>query len=81
MHIVSNLLFQLFVSRMKEAYTNAKISKNSELKDTLILTTGDIGRYILVSSFLTSLKYSGFRRLILSYGIFLSVTFFMNHFP
>ncbi|XP_028587032.2 serine/threonine-protein kinase ATR isoform X1 [Podarcis muralis] len=35
---------ELFVSRMKEAYTNAKISKNSELKDTLILTTGDIGR-------------------------------------
>ncbi|XP_062988227.1 serine/threonine-protein kinase ATR [Elgaria multicarinata webbii] len=35
---------ELFVSRMKEAYTNAKISRNSELKDTLILTTGDIGR-------------------------------------
>ncbi|KAL8187826.1 UNVERIFIED_CONTAM: hypothetical protein K2H54_056449, partial [Gekko kuhli] len=29
---------------MKEAYTNAKMSRNSELKDTLILTTGDIGR-------------------------------------
>lgn len=41
----SNLLFQLFVSRIKEAYTNAKISRNNELKDTLILTTGDIGRY------------------------------------
>ncbi|XP_065530996.1 serine/threonine-protein kinase ATR isoform X2 [Lathamus discolor] len=35
---------ELFVSRMKEAYTNAKISRNNELKDTLILTTGDIGR-------------------------------------
>lgn len=38
-------VFQLFVSRMKEAYTNAKMSRNNELKDTLILTTGDIGRY------------------------------------
>uniref|UniRef100_A0A8D0H0F7 Uncharacterized protein n=1 Tax=Sphenodon punctatus TaxID=8508 RepID=A0A8D0H0F7_SPHPU len=35
---------ELFVSRMKDAYTNAKISRNNELKDTLILTTGDIGR-------------------------------------
>ncbi|XP_054839454.1 serine/threonine-protein kinase ATR [Eublepharis macularius] len=35
---------ELFVSKMKEAYTNAKMSRNSELKDTLILTTGDIGR-------------------------------------
>ncbi|XP_044288721.1 serine/threonine-protein kinase ATR isoform X2 [Varanus komodoensis] len=35
---------ELFVSRMKAAYTNAQISRNSELKDTLILTTGDIGR-------------------------------------
>ncbi|XP_058044288.1 serine/threonine-protein kinase ATR isoform X2 [Ahaetulla prasina] len=35
---------ELFVSRMKEAYTNAKMSRNNELKDTLILTTGDIGR-------------------------------------
>ncbi|NXW53897.1 ATR kinase, partial [Eurystomus gularis] len=35
---------ELFVSRMKEAYTNAKISRNNDLKDTLILTTGDIGR-------------------------------------
>ncbi|XP_052043584.1 serine/threonine-protein kinase ATR isoform X2 [Apodemus sylvaticus] len=35
---------ELFVLRMKEAYTHAQISRNSELKDTLILTTGDIGR-------------------------------------
>uniref|UniRef100_A0A7M4E020 Serine/threonine-protein kinase ATR n=1 Tax=Crocodylus porosus TaxID=8502 RepID=A0A7M4E020_CROPO len=35
---------ELFVSRIKEAYTNAKISRNNDLKDTLILTTGDIGR-------------------------------------
>ncbi|KAB1283314.1 Serine/threonine-protein kinase ATR [Camelus dromedarius] len=37
---------ELFVLRMKEAYTHAQISRNNELKDTLILTTGDIGRYI-----------------------------------
>ncbi|XP_048190897.1 serine/threonine-protein kinase ATR isoform X2 [Perognathus longimembris pacificus] len=35
---------ELFVLRMKEAYTQAQISRNNELKDTLILTTGDIGR-------------------------------------
>ncbi|KAM8770022.1 serine/threonine-protein kinase ATR [Rhynchonycteris naso] len=35
---------ELFVSRMKAAYTRAQISRNHELKDTLILTTGDIGR-------------------------------------
>ncbi|XP_072852125.2 serine/threonine-protein kinase ATR [Pogona vitticeps] len=42
--IEEGLVKELFVSRMKEAYTNAKLSRNSELKDTLILTTGDIGR-------------------------------------
>lgn len=31
---------------MKEAYTHAQIARNNELKDTLILTTGDIGRYV-----------------------------------
>lgn len=35
---------EFLVLRIKEAYTNAKISRNNELKDTLILTTGDIGR-------------------------------------
>ncbi|KAL1781523.1 serine serine/threonine-protein kinase ATR [Sigmodon hispidus] len=35
---------ELFVLRMKEAYTHAQIARNNELKDTLILTTGDIGR-------------------------------------
>ncbi|XP_042521644.1 serine/threonine-protein kinase ATR [Dipodomys spectabilis] len=35
---------ELFVLRMKDAYTHAQISRNNELKDTLILTTGDIGR-------------------------------------
>lgn len=34
---------------MKEAYTHAQISRNNELKDTLILTTGDIGRYFCSS--------------------------------
>lgn len=36
---------QLLVSRLKEAYTNAKTSRNNELKNTLIITTGEIGRY------------------------------------
>ncbi|XP_043927908.1 serine/threonine-protein kinase ATR [Protopterus annectens] len=38
------LFKELLISRLKEAYTNAKMTKNSELKDTLILTTGEIGR-------------------------------------
>ncbi|XP_060098281.1 serine/threonine-protein kinase ATR [Heteronotia binoei] len=42
--IEEGFIKELFVSKMKEAYTNAKMSRNSELKDTLILTTGDIGR-------------------------------------
>ncbi|CAI9576125.1 unnamed protein product, partial [Staurois parvus] len=37
-------LNELLVARIKEAYTKAKMSRNNELKDTLILTTGDIGR-------------------------------------
>ncbi|KAM5163022.1 serine/threonine-protein kinase ATR [Mantella aurantiaca] len=37
-------LNELLVGRIKEAYTNAKMSRNNELKDTLILTTGDMGR-------------------------------------
>ncbi|CAH2247104.1 serine threonine- kinase atr isoform X1 [Pelobates cultripes] len=37
-------LKELLVSRMKRAYTNAKITRDNEMKDTLILTTGDIGR-------------------------------------
>uniref|UniRef100_A0A8B9RAG0 Serine/threonine-protein kinase ATR n=1 Tax=Astyanax mexicanus TaxID=7994 RepID=A0A8B9RAG0_ASTMX len=39
-------LKELLVSRLKEAYTNAKTERNNELKNTLILTTGEIGRYI-----------------------------------
>ncbi|XP_068136880.1 serine/threonine-protein kinase ATR isoform X2 [Hyperolius riggenbachi] len=37
-------LNELLVTRIKEAYTNAKMARDNELKDTLILTTGDIGR-------------------------------------
>ncbi|XP_072266233.1 serine/threonine-protein kinase ATR [Pyxicephalus adspersus] len=37
-------LNELLVARIKGAYTSAKITRNIELKDTLILTTGDIGR-------------------------------------
>ncbi|GCC38565.1 hypothetical protein chiPu_0017080 [Chiloscyllium punctatum] len=38
------LLKELLVSKLKEAYANAKISRNNELKDTLIITTREIGR-------------------------------------
>uniref|UniRef100_A0A3B4CRJ6 Serine/threonine-protein kinase ATR n=1 Tax=Pygocentrus nattereri TaxID=42514 RepID=A0A3B4CRJ6_PYGNA len=37
-------LKELLVSRLKEAYTNAKTARNTELKTSLILTTGEIGR-------------------------------------
>ncbi|KAM4694360.1 serine/threonine-protein kinase ATR [Discoglossus pictus] len=37
-------LKELLVTRLKKAYTNSKMSRDNELKDTLILTTGDIGR-------------------------------------
>ncbi|XP_053567639.1 serine/threonine-protein kinase ATR [Bombina bombina] len=37
-------LKELIMTRMKKAYTNAKLSRDNDLKDTLILTTGDIGR-------------------------------------
>ncbi|GAA6081630.1 serine/threonine-protein kinase ATR isoform X1, partial [Tachysurus ichikawai] len=36
-------LKELLVSRLKEAFTNVKTSRNNELKHTLILTTGEIG--------------------------------------
>ncbi|XP_078420317.1 serine/threonine-protein kinase ATR [Cetorhinus maximus] len=38
------LLKELLVSKLKEAYAIAKISRNNELKDTLIITTREIGR-------------------------------------
>ncbi|XP_075124962.1 serine/threonine-protein kinase ATR [Leptodactylus fuscus] len=37
-------LNELLVGRIKQAYTNAKLARDNEMKDTLILTTGDIGR-------------------------------------
>ncbi|CAJ0949104.1 unnamed protein product, partial [Ranitomeya imitator] len=37
-------LNELLVGRIKKAYTNAKLARDNEMKDTLILTTGDIGR-------------------------------------
>ncbi|KAG8580917.1 hypothetical protein GDO81_007479 [Engystomops pustulosus] len=37
-------LNELLVGRIKDAYTNAKLARDNELKDSLILTTGDIGR-------------------------------------
>ncbi|XP_056112994.1 serine/threonine-protein kinase ATR isoform X2 [Rhinichthys klamathensis goyatoka] len=40
----NGFLKELLVSRLKEAYTNAKTSRNNDLKNTLILTTGEIGR-------------------------------------
>ncbi|XP_028647910.2 serine/threonine-protein kinase ATR isoform X1 [Erpetoichthys calabaricus] len=36
-------LKEILVSRLKDAYTNAKATKNTELKNTLIRTTGEIG--------------------------------------
>uniref|UniRef100_A0A8C9W212 Serine/threonine-protein kinase ATR n=1 Tax=Scleropages formosus TaxID=113540 RepID=A0A8C9W212_SCLFO len=37
-------LKELIVSRLKEAYTNAKERRDNNLKNTLIFTTGEIGR-------------------------------------
>ena len=39
------LLFKLLVTRLKEAFNNAKLNRDDELRNTLILTTGEIGRY------------------------------------
>lgn len=39
------LLFQLLVARLKEAFNNAKLNRDDNLRNTLILTTGEIGRY------------------------------------
>ncbi|XP_066508582.1 serine/threonine-protein kinase ATR-like [Hoplias malabaricus] len=43
-HNPDGFLKELLVSRLKEAFTNAKTTRNNELKNTLILTTGEIGR-------------------------------------
>ncbi|XP_076013772.1 serine/threonine-protein kinase ATR [Genypterus blacodes] len=37
-------LCELLVARLKEAFNNAKINRDDELRNTLILTTGEIGR-------------------------------------
>ncbi|KAM3594960.1 uncharacterized protein V6R79_015962 [Siganus canaliculatus] len=37
-------LSELFVARLKEAFDSAKLSRDDELRNTLILTTGEIGR-------------------------------------
>lgn len=38
-------LFKLLVARLKEAFNNAKLKRDDDLRNTLILTTGEIGRY------------------------------------
>uniref|UniRef100_A0A3Q3H1G2 Serine/threonine-protein kinase ATR n=1 Tax=Labrus bergylta TaxID=56723 RepID=A0A3Q3H1G2_9LABR len=37
-------LNELLVARLKEAFNNAKLSRDDDLRNTLILTTGEIGR-------------------------------------
>lgn len=37
-------LYQLLVARLKEAFNNAKLNRDDDLRNTLILTTGEIGR-------------------------------------
>lgn len=37
---------QLLVARLKEAFSTAKLNRDDDLRNTLILTTGEIGRYI-----------------------------------
>ncbi|KAM8736458.1 serine/threonine-protein kinase ATR isoform 1-T1 [Acanthopagrus schlegelii] len=37
-------LSELLVARLKEAFNNAKLNRDDELRNTLILTTGEIGR-------------------------------------
>uniref|UniRef100_A0A3B4UCT7 Serine/threonine-protein kinase ATR n=1 Tax=Seriola dumerili TaxID=41447 RepID=A0A3B4UCT7_SERDU len=37
-------LSQLLVARLKEAFNNAKLNRDDDLRNTLILTTGEIGR-------------------------------------
>lgn len=38
-------LSKLLVARLKEAFNNAKLKRDDELRNSLILTTGEIGRY------------------------------------
>uniref|UniRef100_A0A4W6DTL7 Serine/threonine-protein kinase ATR n=1 Tax=Lates calcarifer TaxID=8187 RepID=A0A4W6DTL7_LATCA len=37
-------LSELLVARLKEAFSNAKLNRDDDLRNTLILTTGEIGR-------------------------------------
>lgn len=39
------LLFKFLVARLKEAFNKAKVNRDDSLRNTLILTTGEIGRY------------------------------------
>lgn len=39
------LLFKVLVARLKEALDKAKVNSDDSLRNTLILTTGEIGRY------------------------------------
>lgn len=39
------LLFKFLVTHLTEAFNNAKVSNDDSLRKTLILTTGEIGRY------------------------------------
>lgn len=41
---VLSTLLQLLVARLKEAFHNAKLKQDDDLRNTLILTTGAIGR-------------------------------------
>uniref|UniRef100_A0A4W6DWN3 Serine/threonine-protein kinase ATR n=1 Tax=Lates calcarifer TaxID=8187 RepID=A0A4W6DWN3_LATCA len=43
-HICFFSLGQLLVARLKEAFSNAKLNRDDDLRNTLILTTGEIGR-------------------------------------
>lgn len=36
---------KLLVTRLKEAFNSAKLKRDDDLRNTLILTTGEIGRY------------------------------------
>ncbi|XP_054597718.2 serine/threonine-protein kinase ATR isoform X1 [Nothobranchius furzeri] len=38
------VLNELLVARLKEAFNNAKVNRDDDLRNTLILTTGEIGR-------------------------------------
>ncbi|XP_014835118.1 PREDICTED: serine/threonine-protein kinase ATR isoform X1 [Poecilia mexicana] len=43
-HSEQGTLSELLVARLKEAFSNAKASRDDDLRNTLILTTGEIGR-------------------------------------